>query len=159
MFSRKNRLERGIASLEGGAATAVEDLAATIGQRFDSETGRKLADNLNQLARNVEQLELSDSVAARRRELEKAARKASRQMDRAIKDLEKTRSKVARDANVLAARVGENLEQGGQQLATISQKTVPQEPTGWIMPTLFGFLLGFGAGFLFARARKTRAAE
>jgi ElaB/YqjD/DUF883 family membrane-anchored ribosome-binding protein len=154
MWNRKNSFERGIASLEGGTAVAVEDLAATIRERYNNETGQKLAANLAQLAKSVDQLELSDAVAKRRKELERAAKKASRQMDRAIKDLEKTRSRVASDASALAARVGESVEHSGQQLATISQKTVPTEPTGWIMPTFFGFLLGFGAGFLAARSRK-----
>lgn len=154
MWSRKNKFEQRIASLESGTASAVEELAGSIRERYDNETGRQLANNLTQLARTVDQLELSDTVAKRRRELERAARKASRQMDRAVKDLEKTRARVARDANALATRVGESAQQGGQQIVTLGQKTVPAEPTGWIMPTVLGFLLGFGAGFL--AARKTR---
>lgn len=155
MWSRKNQIERGIDSLETGTAAAVEDLAATIRERYDNETGRKLASNLASLAKSVDQLDLSDSVQKRRRELERAARKASRQMDRAIKDLERTRSKVARDATALATRVGESVDESTQQLATLGQKTVPTEPTGWIMPTFFGFLLGFGAGFLVGRKQKS----
>lgn len=159
MWTRKNRLERQIDSLESGTVSAVEDLAATVRERFDNEAGRQLAGNLTQLAKNVEQLELSDSLARRRKELEKATRKANRQVNRAIKDLDKTRARVAHDANALAHRVGESVEHGGQQLATIGQKTVPSEPTGWVMPTVLGFLLGFGAGFLVASRRRRRPAS
>lgn len=159
MWMRKNRLERGIDSLESGTVSAVEDLAETVRQRFDNDAGRQLAGNLSQLARNVEQLDLSDSMRRRRKELERATRKANRQVNRAIKDLDKTRARVARDANALAHRVGESVEHSGQQLATIGQKTVPSEPTGWLMPTVLGFLLGFGAGFLIARRRARRDNE
>lgn len=160
MWNRKNSFERGIDSLQDGTATAVEDLAATVRERFDNDAGRQLAGNLTQLARSVEELDLSDKVAKRRRELEKATKKANRQVNRAVKDLEKSRARFASDANALATRVGERVEEGGQQLATLGQKTVPGEPTGWIMPTLLGFLLGFGAGFLLARVwRKGRKDE
>ena len=56
----------------------------------------------------------------------------------------------------MAHRVGESAAHGGHQLATLSQKAVPSEPTGWVTPTLLGFLLGFGVGFLFARRRRAR---
>ncbi|HMQ34188.1 MAG TPA: hypothetical protein PKD53_25870, partial [Chloroflexaceae bacterium] len=142
MWNRKNSVERRIDSLERSTATAVEDLADTVRQRFDNEAGQQLAGNLAQLARNIDHLELGDTMARRRKELERATKKATRQVNRALRDLEKTRGKVARDANALAARVGESVEHGGQQLATIGQKAVPSEPTGWVMPTLLGFLLG-----------------
>jgi ElaB/YqjD/DUF883 family membrane-anchored ribosome-binding protein len=158
MWGRKNTFERGVSTLESSTATAAEDLATTIRERFDNEAGRQIADNLNRLAKNVEQLDLSDAVQQRRKELERAAKKASRQVDRAIKDLDKTRNRVARDANALAARVGESVEHSGQQIATISQKTVPAEPAGWILPSFVGFLLGFGAGFLVARNKKEEPA-
>ncbi|NTU85826.1 MAG: hypothetical protein HGA45_41930 [Chloroflexales bacterium] len=158
MWSRKNKFERSIGALESNTATATEELATAIRERFPNETGQQIAENLARLAKNVEQLDLSDAVLQRRKELEKAAKKASRQVDRAIKDLDKTRSRVARDANALAARVGESVEQGGQQLATLSQKTVPPEPAGWIMPSFVGFLFGFGAGFLVARKRRQEPA-
>lgn len=154
MWTRKNRLERGIETLESGAVSAVEELADTVRQRFDNEAGRQLAGNLTQFARNVEQLDLGDSMLRRRKELERATRKANRRVNRAIKDLDKTRSRVAHDANALAHRVGESATHGGQQLATIGQKAVPAEPTGWVMPIVLGFLLGFGAGFLVARRRR-----
>lgn len=151
---KKNAVERGIDSLEGGTATATAELAETIRGRFDNETGRQIADNLNQLAKNIEQLDLSDAMMKRRKELEKAAKRASRQVNRAMKDLDKTRARLAQDANALATRVGESVEHSGQQLATLSQKTVPPEPAGWILPSFVGFLLGFGAGFVVARRRK-----
>lgn len=165
MWNRKNSIERRVDQLEGKTVTAVEDLAGTVRQRFPNETGRQLADNLAQLAHNIEQLDLGDSMARRRRELERAARKANRQMNRAVKDLERTRGRVARDAGALAARVshdagalatrvGEQVEHGGHQLATISQKAAPAEPAAWIAPSLLGFGLGFGLGFLFARRRR-----
>lgn len=156
MWSRKNKLERRIDTLETGTATAVDELANRVRQRFDNVTGQQLASNLSQLAKSIDQLDVSDTMVKRRKELERAARKTSRQMDRAIKDLERTRSRVAKDATALAARVGEQVEHSGQQLATISQKTVPPEPAGWIVPSLIGFLLGFGAGFLLARSRNRR---
>lgn len=165
MWNRKNRIERGVAQLEGKTATAVEELADTVRQRYTNETGQQLANSLALLARSIEQLDLGDSMVRRRKELERAARKASRRMDRTLKDLEKTRGRVRRDANALATRVGhdasalavqarEQVEHGGQQLATISQKTVPAEPTAWIAPSLLGFGLGFGLGFLFARRQR-----
>lgn len=156
MWKRKNSVERRIDSLEHSTATAVEDLADNVRRRFEGEAGQQLAGNLTQLARNIDHLELGDAVARRRRELERATRKANRQVNRALRDLEKTRGKVARDASALAARVGESVEHGGQQLATIGHKAVPSEPTGWVLPTLLGFLLGFGAGFLIARSRRRR---
>lgn len=155
----KNKFERGIDTLEDGTATAAVDLAETIRERYDNEAGRQIADNLNKLAKSVEQLDLSDAVLQRRKELEKAAKKASRQVDRAMKDLEKTRTRIAKDANALAARVGESVEHSGQQIATLSQKTVPPEPAGWILPSSLGFLLGFGAGFLVARKRREEPAD
>lgn len=154
MWSRKNAVERGIDSLESGTAVATADLAKTIRGRFNTDTGRQIADNLNQLAKNIEHLDLSDAMQQRRKEMERAAKKASRQVDRAMKDLDKTRARIARDANVLASRVGESVEHSGQQIATLSQKAVPPEPAGWILPSFVGFLLGFGAGFFVARRRK-----
>lgn len=170
MWTRKNTLERRVDKFEGKTVAAMEELAESVRQRFQNETGQQLAANLVQLAHNIEQLDLSDSMVRRRKELERAARKASRRMNRAVKDLEKTRGRVAQDASALAARVshdagalatrmGEQVEHGGHQLATISHKAAPAEPAGWIAPTLLGFGLGFGLGFLFARRRRRNREE
>jgi hypothetical protein len=170
MWNRKNRFERNVDQLEGKTVTAVEDLAGTIRQRYAGETGQQLANNLAQLAHSIEQLDLGESMARRRKELERATRKASRRMNHALKDLEKTRGRVQRDAGALATRVShdagalavqarEQVEHGGQQLATISQKAVPTEPAAWIAPSLLGFGLGFGLGFLFARRRRRAEKE
>ncbi len=156
MWKRKNRVERRIESLEHNTAAAVEDLADTVRRRFDGETGQQLAGSLAQLARNINQLELGDAMAKRRRELERATKKATKQVNRALRDLEKTRGRVAREANALAAKVSESVEQGGQQLATLGQKAVPSEPAGWVTPTLLGFAIGFGVGFAIARSRRRR---
>jgi uncharacterized phage infection (PIP) family protein YhgE len=149
-WRRKNRFERGLDTLENGASEAVAQLAEKVRDQIDGEAGTVLAGNLQQLAQRVDELNLSDSVLKRRKELERAARKASKQVNRALKDFDKTRGRIAQDANALAHRVGDQLEHGGQQLATISHKAAPAEPTGWILPTLLGFMLGLGAGFLLA---------
>lgn len=159
MWRRKNKFERQLDTLETQASEAVGQLAGTIRGRFDNEVGQEVAAHLSQLARRVDELDLSDQVAQRRKKLEKAAKKASRRVDRAIKDLEKTRGKVARDARELASQVGENLEHSGQQIATISQQSVPEKPGGWIMPTLLGLLVGFGLGFFVAKKTSKKESE
>jgi nucleotidyltransferase/DNA polymerase involved in DNA repair len=159
-WRRKNRLERGLDSLEHGASGAVAQLAETVRDRLDNETGQQLAGSLQQLSQRVDELDLSDAVLKRRQELERAARKASKQVNRAIKDFDKTRGRIAKDANKLATRVSGQLEHGGQQIATIGHKSVPTEPTGWILPTLLGFMLGLGLGFMLARvSRRDRQEE
>jgi cell division septum initiation protein DivIVA len=170
MWNRKNSLERRVDLIEGKTATAVGELADTIRHRYGNETGQQLAANLAQLAQSIDQLDLSDSMVRRRKELERAAKKASRQMRRTLKDLEKSRGRVAQDATALAnrvthdagalaTRVGEQVEHGGQQLATISKQAVPAQPAAWIAPSLLGFALGFVFGFLFARGRRKRAED
>lgn len=167
MWKRKTNLEHRMDQIEGQTATAVEHLADTVRQRYATEAGQQLAANLAHLAQAIDQLNLGDTMMRRRRELEHAAKKANRQMLRTLKDLEHTRGRVARDAGVLATRVGhdagvlatrvgEQVEHGSQQLATLSQKAAPAEPRAWILPSLLGFTLGFGLGFLIARRRRKR---
>ncbi len=159
MWRRKNRFERSIDVAETKTAERVNQLAEQVRERFDSESGQQLADNLNELARRVDDLDLSKTVYKRRKDLEKAARRANKQIDRAVRDLEQVRGKVAHDASLLAARVGEQLEERGQQIATVGIQSVPSQPTGWIIPILFGFLIGFGAGFLIARNSRQNKEE
>lgn len=158
-WRKKNSLERGIDSLESGASEAVTQLADTVRDRLESEAGKQLAQNLEQLAKRVNELDLSDAVLKRRKELEQAANKASKQVNRALKDFDKTRGRIAKDANKLAHRVGDQLEQGGQQLATLGHKSVPSEPTGWILPTILGFGVGLGLGLLLGRFSRPKQEE
>jgi len=126
MWRRKNSLERGVATMETNTAVAVDQLAERIRAQMDNETGQQLAQTLTHLAERVEALDLSGQMQQSRREITKAAKKASKQV-----------------------------EQSGKQIAAISAQTVPAEPTGWITPSLLGFLCGFGAGFLIARSSRS----
>jgi hypothetical protein len=146
LWNRKNSFERGIDAAEARTAVAVERLADGIQERIGSSTGEQLAANLRQLAGRIDELDLSGQVQRRRRELEKASKKASRQVQRAMHDLERTRGRVVGEA-----------ERTGKQLATIGHKAVPEEPTGWIVPSLFGFAFGFAFGFVVARTLRPRA--
>jgi uncharacterized protein YdbL (DUF1318 family) len=130
MWNRKNRFEQGLAVAESSTAAAVEQLAGTIRERLDNSSGEQIAGTLNALADRVEALELADQVQQSRRQLQKAARKAGRKMERS-----------------------------GKQIAALSAQAVPEEPQGWIAPTFLGFLVGFGLGFLVARSGRRRAAE
>jgi hypothetical protein len=145
-WNRKNRLERGIDAAEAQTAVAVERLAEGIQDRLDNPTGQQLAANLRQLAGRIDELDLSGQMQRRRRELEKASKKASHQVHRAMHDFEKTRGRIVGEA-----------ERTGKQLVTIGHKAVPEEPTGWIVPSLFGFAFGFAFGFVVARTLRPRA--
>lgn len=123
MWGRKNRFEQGLAVAESNTAAAVEQLAGSIRERLDNPSGEQIAGALTALAERVEALELAEHVQHSRRQLQKAARKAGRRVER-----------------------------GGKQIAALSAQSVPDEPQGWIGPTFFGFLLGFGFGFLIARS-------
>jgi hypothetical protein len=146
LWNRKNSFERGIDAAEARTAVAVERLADGIQERIGSSTGEQLAANLRQLAGRIDELDLSGQMQRRRRELEKASKKASRQVQRAMHDLERTRGRVVGEA-----------ERTGKQLVTIGHKAVPEEPTGWIVPSLFGFAFGFAFGFVVARTLRPRA--
>jgi hypothetical protein len=146
LWNRKNSFERGIDAAEARTAVAVERLADGIQGRIGSSTGEQLAANLRQLAGRIDELDLSGQMQRRRRELEKASKKASRQVQRAMHDLERTRGRVVGEA-----------ERTGKQLVTIGHKAVPEEPTGWIVPSLFGFAFGFAFGFVVARTLRPRA--
>ena len=126
MWRRKNSLERGLATMETNTAVAVDQLAERIRERMDNETGQQLAQTLTRLAERVDALDLSDQMQRSRKELSKAAKKA-----------------------------GKQVEHSGKQIAAESAQTVPNEPTGWITPSLLGFLCGFGAGFLIARSSRS----
>ncbi len=126
MWRRKNSLERGLATMETNTAMAVDQLAERIRERMDNETGQQLAQTLTRLAERVDALDLSDQMQRSRREISKAAKKA-----------------------------GKQVEHSGKQIAAVSAQTVPNEPTGWITPSLLGFLCGFGAGFLIARSSRS----
>lgn len=153
MWKRKTKIERQLDAAEHATSEAVGQLANTIRERFDGEASRQVAENLDQLARRIDDLDLGDTMRKRRKELERATKKANRKVEQALKELDKTRARVSRDANQLAARVGDTLEEGSHQLANLSQQAAPAEPRAWIVPTFFGFLAGFGFGFLFARRR------
>ncbi|MFV9505318.1 MAG: hypothetical protein AB4911_12220 [Oscillochloridaceae bacterium umkhey_bin13] len=154
MWKRKTKIERQLDAAEHATSEAVGQLASTIRDRFEGDASRQVAENLDQLARRIDDLDLSDTMRKRRKELERATKKANRKVDEALKELDKTRTRVSRDANQLAARVGGTIEEGSHQLATISHQAAPAEPRAWIVPTFFGFLAGFGLGFLFARRPK-----
>lgn len=130
MWNRKNRFERRLETMESNAAAAVGQLAGTIRERLDNESGEQIAKALTALAERVEHLELADQVRRGRKEITRAAKKAGKQVER-----------------------------GGKQIATLSAHAVPEEPTGWIAPTLVGFLAGFGLGFLVARVARPRDEE
>lgn len=121
-FSRKTNLERGIDQMEHSAAVAVEQLAETIRERVDNETGEQIAKTLARLAERVDAMDLADQVHRSRRQMQKAARRVSKQV-----------------------------EKGGHQLAAMGAKSVPEAPAAWIMPSLIGFLLGMGVGIFLAR--------
>ena len=156
-WNRKNSFERGIDAAEARTAVAVEHLAEGIQERIGNSTGEQLAANLRQLASRIDDLDLSGQVQRRRRELEKASKKASRQVQRAMHDFEKTRGRIAGEAGAIATLVGAEAGRTGQQLATLSHKAVPKEPAGWIIPSLFGFAFGFAFGFVIARALRPTA--
>jgi hypothetical protein len=158
-WNRKNSFERGIGAAEAQTAVAVERLADGIQGRLGNPAGEQLAANLRQLASRVDELDLSGEVQRRRRELEKASKKASRQVQRTMHDFEKTRGRIAGEASALATRVGSEAERTGQQLVTIGHKAVPEEPTGWIVPSLFGFVFGFSFGFVLARTMRPKREE
>lgn len=159
MWKRKTKIERQIGQAEHATSEAVEQLATNIRGRFEGDASRQVADNLEELARRIDDLDLSDKVRKRRKELERATKKANRKVDEALKELDKTRGRVTRDANALAARVGDTLEEGSHQLATISHQAAPAEPRAWLVPTMVGFLAGFGLGFLFGRRRSAPKEE
>ena len=125
MWRRKNSLERGLATMETNTVVAVDQLAERIRERMDNETGQQLAQTLTRLAERVDALDLADQMQHGRKELRKATKQASKQVER-----------------------------GSKQLAAMSAQTVPSEPTGWIAPSLLGFLCGFGVGFFIARASR-----
>jgi hypothetical protein len=157
-WNRKNSFERGIGAAEAQTAVAVERLADGIQDRLGSATGEQLAASLRQLASRIDELDLSGQVLRRRRELEKASKKASRQVQRALHDFDKTRGRVVGEAGALASFVGAEAGRTGQQLATLGQKAAPDEPAGWILPSLFGFAFGFAFGFLIARTLRPKPA-
>lgn len=130
MWSRKNGLERGIERAEHNTAIAVDQLAERIRERLDNETGQQLADTLTRLAERVEALDLADQVKRGRKELRRAAKQASKQVERSRR-----------------------------QLAAAGAHAVPAEPSAWIAPTLLGFLFGFGLGLLLARFLRPRRQE
>lgn len=158
-WNRKNSFERGIDAAEARTAVAVERLADGIEERIGSSAGEQLAANLRQLASRIDELDLSGQVQRRRRELEKASKKASRQVNRAMHDFEKTRGRVVGEAGALASMVGAEAGRTGKQLATLSHKAVPEEPAAWIVPSLFGFAFGFAFGFVIARTLRPRSWE
>ncbi len=130
VFSRKTNLERGIDQMEHSAAAAVEQLAETIRERVDNETGEQIAKTLARLAERVDAMDLADQVKRSRKQVQKAAKRVSKQV-----------------------------EQGSHQLAAMGAKSVPEEPTEWIMPSLVGFLLGVGTGFFLGRFFTERREE
>jgi hypothetical protein len=146
-WNPKNRFERGIDAAEAQTAVAVERIADGIQERLGSAAGAQLAANLRQLAGRIEELDLAGEVQRRRRELERASKKASRRVQRALHDFERTRERVVGEAG-----------RTGQQLATLGQKAAPEEPAGWILPSLFGFAFGFAFGFVIARSLRPKAA-
>jgi hypothetical protein len=50
-----------------------------------------------------------------------------------------------------AQRVGEQVEHTGEQLAALGARSVPEQPSGWITPSLIGFMLGLGTGIVLDR--------
>lgn len=138
-WNRKRSLEHSIDAAEAQAAMAVERIADGIQERIGSTAGAQLAANLRQLAGRIDELDLAGQLLSRRRGLERAARKASRQVQRALHDFERTRERLADEAG-----------RTGQQLATLGQRTLPDEPARWIVPTLFDFAFGFAFGFAIA---------
>src|SRR5687767_475845 len=102
MWNRKNTFERRIDAVESQAVGAVERLAEGIQERLSNPTGEQLAANLRHFASRVEDLGVSDQVYRRRRELEKASKKASRQVEHAMRDFDKSRSRVVGEASALA---------------------------------------------------------
>lgn len=123
MFGRKTSFERGLDKAEANTAVAVNQLADSIREKVGGEQGVQIAQALNQLADRVDALDLADQVRRGRKELQKATKRASKQVERS-----------------------------GKQIAAASAHAVPAEPTNWIVPTVLGLLLGFGAGFFVARA-------
>lgn len=130
MWNRKNKFERSLDKAEANTAVAVSHLADTIREKVGGDQGEQIAQALAHLAERVDALDLSDQVRRSRKEIQKATKKASKQVERS-----------------------------GKQIAAISAQAVPAEPTNWIAPTFIGFLLGFGAGFLVGSARRPQAEE
>ncbi len=115
LFERKSAAESALEQVESSAVAAVEQLAQTIREKVDSETGQQIAKLLTRLAERVDAMDLAA-------QMEKAAQ-----------------------------RVGEQVEHTGEQLAAIGAKSVPEQPSGWITPSLVGFLLGLGTGIVLDR--------
>ncbi|MGQ9927316.1 MAG: hypothetical protein ACUVS4_10645 [Chloroflexaceae bacterium] len=115
LFERKNAPESAIEQVESSAVAAVEQLAQTIRERVDSETGQQIANLLTRLAERVDAMDLAA-------QMEKAAQ-----------------------------RVGEQVEHTGEQLAALGSRSVPEQPSGWITPSLIGFILGLGTGIVLDR--------
>ena len=115
LFERKSAPESAIEQVESSAVAAVEQLAQTIRERVDSETGQQIANLLTRLAERVDAMDLAA-------QMEKAAQ-----------------------------RVGEQVEHTGEQLAALGSKSVPEQPSGWITPSLIGFMLGLGTGIVLDR--------
>jgi uncharacterized protein YdbL (DUF1318 family) len=128
MWSRKNRFERSLESAETSTAAAVGELADAIRAKVGGDAGDQIAGALTTLATKVDHMDLADQVHRGRKEIEKATKKAQKRV-----------------------------KKSSAQVAALSAQAVPEQPGGWVAPTFFGFLLGFGAGFLVARVARPRA--
>lgn len=168
-WNRKNRFEQGLASAETGTAEAIDQLALTVREKLDGEAGEKISSALTNLADQVGDLKLATQVQQSRKEIERATRKARKELERNRRQIANTiaaqadelgiSDQVARSRKEIeraTKQARKQVEQGSKQIAEIGARTVPDEPSNWVLPTIVGFLLGFGAGFFTSRATSRR---
>jgi DNA anti-recombination protein RmuC len=161
-FAKRSPLERAVDDMQRDAARLADIAADEVRARINAEAGKQLAAGLEQVADRIQHADLSKRVRKRERQLKKSVAQAN-------KRVAKVRKEIGGAAHQFAERVEHGVEQGQEQIAHLRENIAEQsqeqlahlreawpEPKerGWIGPTLLGFLLGFGFGFLAGRSAK-----
>jgi hypothetical protein len=164
-FQKRSPLERAVDDMQRDAARLADTAADEVRARINAEAGKQLAAGLEQVADRIQHADLAKQVRKRERQVKKSVHQANKRVTKVRKNLggaahqfaERIEQGVEQGAEQLA-HLGENIaEQGTEQLAHLREAWPEPKERNWIGPTLLGFLVGFGCGFLLGQNKQRRA--